>query len=389
MQNLPDTKDSVANAIKNVLMNKDFFIYTLSLAAACLICGCSEKPALPSGNLPAGEDVPMLFSTSVADTKSGGPVTGDNFTKQSIGIYGEYSSVAGGDGEQVFGLSSATELKYGSLPYETADGTTEGWHYEPLQYWKRNQHYRFRAFYPYRFSDGTLNAGLLDAASNPDQIVLNYSMTPGEVGSWNNYDLLVAFSTRDTGTGTDDVRFASVPMEFVHALSALRFKVTYMEDNNYVGKLTKFWLNGLRTTGWMTYSYAEGDVLSPSLSWRTYNYNGSSDFFIWSGSKGFEYGEGNEANVYADDTDNKGGLIFVVPQTCSSDSSDGSGADVTSVSFMTEKSGDAVNTRDLPNVTWEPGRVYTYTIQLGTSNIIIDVTSKEWEVLESEISIDI
>lgn len=371
-------------------MNKDFFIYILSFASACIICGCSEKTiSSPSGNNPGGEEIPMSFSTRVMDTKSGGAVTDDNFREQSIGIYGEYSSLAGGDGEQVFGLSSATELKYGSLPYETADGTTEGWYYEPLQYWKRNQYYRFRAFYPYRFSDGTLNAGLLDAASNPDQIVLNYSMTPGQVGSWNNYDLLVAFSTRDTGAGTDSERFATVPMKFSHALSALRFKVTYSEENSYEGTLTKFWINGLRTTGWMTYAHEGDDVLSPSLSWRTFNYDERSDFFIWSGSKTFRHGEGKEANVYADGSGNKDGLIFVVPQTCSDESGDGSGTDVTSVSFLTLKSGDAVNTRELPKIEWEPGRVYTYTIQLGTSNIIIDVTSKEWEVLESEISIDI
>lgn len=368
-------------------MNRGFLTYSLFIATVLLPCsGCREK-IIPDG--PEHGEHAMSFSTEVL-TK-GVTATNDNLKNQSIGIYGTYSSTPGGDGRYVFeNGDGVTELKFGDYNLEGFSGT-DAWYYEPLQYWKRNQYYRFRAFYPYRFADGKLNEGepgLLESASDTDQILVNYSMTPGKIDNVNNYDLLVAFGTRNTGTdgGDDKMRFSPVTLKFEHALAALKFEVTYAEDNGYTGTLTKFWINGLRSTGWMTYSYAGGNKLEPALDWSTYNYTSNKDYFLWEGSGSFTYNK--PVNVYVT-AENSEGLIFVVPQVCSEERQDGSGTDITSVSFMTKKSGDAINTVVLDRTEWEPGKKYTYTLKMGTSNIIVNVTSEDWEVLESDITIDI
>lgn len=378
-------------------MYKNILKYASAAAVFCLYCGCDKRDGTPGF-----PDEPLMsFATGVTTASRSAGTTDESLKEESIGIYGLYSASETEGGTFVFGNSNATELKYvsGASPEDWK------WEYSPLRYWKRNQIYRFRAFHPYRFADGSRNADLFESGSGADRIVLNYAMTPGAVGSWNNYDLLVAFNSRNTFEGTDAERFATVPMKFSHALSALRFRVTYKENNGYRGYLNKFWIKGLRAYGTMTYSHVRDNVLEPETVWTAQYYTEDKDYFIW------ESGPGNEktfthpdyvnspeesaaglavgpANVYASDDDVEG-LIFVVPQTCSAPRHDGSGKDFTTVSFMTLKSGDAVNTINLPTQVWEPGKIYTYTLEMGTSNIIVDVSSMDWELVESDITIDL
>lgn len=344
------------------------------IAVLCVFLSCSkeERPAHP-----VQDGLVMSFSTEVTSVKSAS--TDDSSLKDhSIGIYGTVSAVEGGNGLPVFGTSNVTELKYGTYP--SGEGYN-GWYYEPLQYWKRNQYYRFRAYHPY-------DAEVFETGNGADNLVIIYRMVPGTVGSWDNYDLLTAFSTRFTG-GADP--FAPVPLKFNHALSALRFYVTYADDHGYQGKLQDFWIEGLRAYGTMSYTHTEENVMDDVTRWNAQYYYDDKQFFLTNPGEDFTYSK--PVNVYSprDNTyppaADTGGLVFVIPQTISQDRADGSGIDWTTVCFKTQKSGEAVNRVNLPRTTWEPGKIYTYTLQLGTSSIIIDVTSKDWEVLESNIDI--
>ena len=127
------------------------------------------------------------------------------------------------------------------------------------------------------------------------------------------------------------------------------------------------------------------------IRWNSQYYYDDKQFFLTNPGKDFTwskpvnvYSPGD--NVYPPAADT-GGLVFVIPQTISQDRADGSGIDWTTVCFKTQKSGEAVNRVNLPQTTWEPGKIYTYTLKLGTSSIVIEVTSKDWEVLESNIDI--
>lgn len=342
--------------------------YIVSAAVICLCCACrkGETTVQPRQDSPA-----MSFSTSVSPTRSIS-TDNDNLKKHSIGIYGEYSQVEGGSGTSVFGTSNVTELKYGTNPPVT---DYEGWYYEPLQYWKRNQYYRFRAYHPYDVAEN------FETGDGADNLVVYYRITPGSVGTWENYDLLVAFATRHTG-GSDP--FVPVRLEFNHALSALRFNVTYAEENNYEGYLQDFWIEGLRVFGIMSYTHPAETTLGEVIKWDAQYFYDDKQFFLYNSGKKFTHAA--PANVYANGDDSQG-LIFVIPQSISQPREDGSGTDWTTVCFKTAKSGDAVNRVNLPAVTWVPGKIYTYDLKLGTSEIIIDVTSKDWEVVESNIDI--
>ncbi len=337
-----------------------------------LSCRKEEHPAQP-----VQDGLVMSFSTEVTSVKSAS--TDDSSLKDhSIGIYGTVSAVEGGNGLSVFGTSNVTELKYATYP---SGNGYNGWYYEPLQYWKRNQYYRFRAYHPY-------DAEVFETGNGADNLVIIYRMVPGAVDSWDNYDLLTAFSTRFTG-GADP--FSPVPLKFNHALSALRFYVTYADDHGYQGKLQDFWIEGLRAYGTMSYTHTEENVMDDVTRWNAQYYYDDKQFFLTNPGEDFTYSK--PVNVYSpgDNTyppaADTGGLVFVIPQTISQDRTDGSGVDWTTVCFKTQKSGEAVNRVNLPRTTWEPGKIYTYTLQLGTSSIIIDVTSKDWEVLESNIDI--
>lgn len=356
-------------------MKNGLWVCIAYFSVLCAFSSCRkvERPALP-----VQEGLAMSFSTEVAPVKS--TSTDDTSLKDhSIGIYGTVSAVEGGNGLSVFGTSNVTELKYGTNPPVT---DYEGWYYEPLQYWKRNQYYRFRAYHPYDLAE------VFETGNGADNLVVIYRMVPGAVGTWDNYDLLTAFATRDTGGSNP---FAVVPLEFKHALSALRFYVTYADDHGYQGKLQDFWIEGLRAYGTMSYTHPDETTLTDVIRWNAQYYYDDKQFFLTNPGEDFTYSK--PANVYAPDDNtwppvtDTGGLIFVIPQTISQDRADGSGTDWTTVCFKTQKSGEAVNRVNLPRTTWEPGKIYTYTLKLGTSSIVIDVTSKDWEVLESNIDI--
>lgn len=359
-------------------MKKGLWTCIVYFAVLCASSACRKEgvPAEPG----TGEDC-MTFSTEVSSVRS--VSTDDTSLKNhSIGIYGVVSSTEGAAGSSVFETTNVTELKYGTEGTDYSEDLKDGykgWYYTPLQYWKRNQYYRFRAYHPYE-------AEVFETGNGADDLVVIYSMTPGRMDTWNNYDLLTAFATRYTG---DADPFAPVELKFNHALSALRFFVTYAEDNDYVGTLRDFWIEGLRAYGTMNYTHTDGTVLDEVIRWDSAYYYDDKQFYLTDPNSDFTFEK--PVNVYdpsaKESTDPAGGMVFVVPQTISRAREDGSGIDWTTVCFKTQKSGDAVNRVNLPTTTWEPGKIYTYTLHLGTSSIVVDVTSADWEVLESNIDI--
>lgn len=271
-----------------------------------------------------------------------------------FGVFGVYSDVAGDENcTNVFLTSAAKQVRW----------NTDKWTYDPLQYWKLNKFYRFRAYHPYSGSAFSINA-----MSDVDDIFIEYAINAGKE------DLLVGFQTVESTASNikNKVKFA-----FKHALCALEFKIAFKNDefieDSYTDNLTSFHLSGLIPTGTLQYTHEDGNNLSEVIKWHA-SYFDDGEYYEWTGSKLFRKYKGSNATTVFDDK----GLVFCIPQTCSP-------ADTkqTIVYFKTKKAGDAVHSAPLPKMQWEPGKIYSYTLLINKSDLEISVTIKDWNEIQA------
>ena len=284
--------------------------------------------------------------------------TDSNLKSLPFGVFGVYSDVAGDENcTNVFLSSAAQQVSW----------NTNKWTYDPLQYWKLNKFYRFRAYHPYSGSAFSINA-----MSDVDDIFIEYAINAGKE------DLLVGFQTVESTASNikNKVKFA-----FKHALCALEFKIAFKNDDfiekDYTDNLTSFHLSGLIPTGTLQYTHEDGNYLSDVIKWDA-TYFDDGEYYEWTGSKQFPKYDGSNAISVFDGFDGNDGLVFCIPQTCSP-----SETKKTTVNFKTEKAGDAIHSAPLPNMQWEPGKIYSYTLLINESNLEISVTIKDWDVIQA------
>ena len=330
-------------------MNR-FRLLTFSIIMLVMMSGCDKSHP---------ESIPLAFSAtpktseSVMDTRAGWTtINKNNLTSYSFGIFGGYSATEGGTLTNLFDDDKAVKVFH--------DGTN--WKYyndeKDVKYWRRNSHYRFRAYCPY-------DAEVLPRTSDADNISIEYRIIDHQ------YDLLVAFETRCPATGG----YGTVDMPFKHALSGLRFKVVFDESvsDGQTDHITEFHLKGLRSAGTLTYSHEAGEPLKPSLSWSTNNsFDSSYEYYKWTGST--EFGKGTPVNIFHDNN----GVIFAIPQIVEEGR--------TSVHFTTAN-GDMDHTATLPPITWEPGKIYTYTLKVLKSSVEVNVGIKDWDEVQSSVEV--
>ncbi len=280
--------------------------------------------------------------------------TDSNLKNLPFGVFGVYSDVAGDENcTNVFLSSAAQQVSWNN----------DKWTYDPLQYWKLNKSYRFRAYHPYSGSAFSINA-----MSDVDDIFIEYAINAGKE------DLLVGFQTVESTASNikNKVKFA-----FKHALCALEFKIAFKDDtfieDGYTDNLTSFHLSGLIPTGTLQYTHEDGNFLRDVIKWDA-TYFDDGKYYEWTGSKSFPKYNGSNATTVFDDK----GLVFCIPQTCSP-------ADTkqTIVYFKTEKAGDAVHSAPLPKMQWEAGKVYSYTLLVNKSDLEISVTIKDWDKIQA------
>ncbi len=309
---------------------------------------------------------------NVAATKAT-KTDGSNLTSNPFGVYGVYSGTKGGSqSTNVFDNSSALRVEYST--------TSGNWEYtrtgdKPKYYWKRNQHYRFRAYHPY-------SASVETGGSSADGILINYRIIQDQ------YDLLVAFSTRCPNEDADGI--ARVPMVFQHALSALRFRVAFDKsvDEGTTDTLTEFHINGVMAAGVLSYTH-NGDYLTPVIKWTSDAFDASTTFYQSTTARTFGVYNPDKPAVSVEPVDIFGtndadNVVFAIPQTCS----DPYYGD-TSIHFKTTGGGDVDNTAVLPTLTWEAGKIYTYTLLIKRSSVQVVVSIKDWNEVESTVDINI
>ncbi|MGN1212198.1 MAG: fimbrillin family protein [Candidatus Cryptobacteroides sp.] len=341
--------------------------YNILLFFLCCLASCRKEVGDSIDT-----QVPLLFQATASDVVSvtKAPAGSDiEKTDQEklitlpFGVFGVWTDLEeSSDGNIVFMESSAQKVNYNSEKYPPA------WEYEPLQYWKLNKFYRFRAYHPFEGE----SFSLVSSTSSADNIVIEYKIIPG------NDDLLVGFWSDQA---TIDVIQNPVVFNFQHALCGLQFKIALKNVPEIADTdedtVTEFHIEGLIPTGTLSYSHDKSDLHIPTLNWSTSFYD-SKSFFEWTGSKTFQKFDGSYAVDIFDGEDN---MVFCIPQTCSSS------LGPTTVHFKTAGSGDADNSATLPSITWEPGKIYTYILLVNKSDLEIKVSIKDWTEIQSSVDV--
>lgn len=338
----------------------------LFVSAAVLLGSCTK---------PQGEEhgAAIGFSTSTVSQVEGTKAnhTGESTTTETLknkpfGVYGMYSVTDGGKGTNVFDFSSPVEVRYtteGSSTEKNWTYTFSGSQYSAKKNWKRNMYYRFRAYHPY-------DATLLQSSSSADGIDIEYRILD------DSYDLLLASAKRYPANDG----YGRVQLEFHHALCALKFKIAFKETvtpADYTDNIIHFYIKGLNAYGHLNYT---GFGADEAFNWSE-TFNSQDKLYEWTGNKTFGVKGQKQPTDILESTE----YFFAIPQTCS-DPANGP----TSIHLFTKKSGgdnEIDHTVNLPQLEWEAGKIYTYTLLVNKSDIEVSVTIEPW--LTKQIPVDI
>ena len=331
---------------KNIL----FSGLTLLFLVAC------HKPSEENGVLIsfASTAQSALVSTKAGAGENTVLSTTEKMRSKPFGIYGLYAQDPGSEtGTNVFLSTDAVAVSY----------RTDSWEYDNLKYWSINQFYRFRAYHPYSGSAfNVLNS------SSVDLISIDYKVASG------NEDLMFAFWE---GQANEAVISRRVPMSFTHALAGLSFSIGFRDskdvDDSRTDNITSFAVSGIIPNGTVLYTHPDGDYDAAKMIWIAENYDASTKYYQWTGSKPFYKLGAHTATPIFDGQDH---VVMAIPQS----SSGAKGP--TKVFFTTSEGGEAVNEITLPPVQWEPGVIYKYTFIVSQSKIDVDITIKDWEPVE-------
>ena len=307
----------------------------LALLLTVTFAGCHQE-LLPE----IGDAISFSFSypTLAAGTKA------DLTDESNIGtilLYGSKLSAGATEKVSFFGPD-------GSSPSTTLEKSGEAWNYDPLKYWEQGASYDFRAIHP--------SSAVVTTGSYSGEIVVSgFSIGSG-------YDLMVA---SQTGVESATQAGTAVPLEFKHACGAVRF---LFKDGNEDYYIKSFELQGLTTSGTMTYNSTNSLPTWGSTSTATYAWPGTTP---WEVPEDYDDGTGLE------------GWYFIIPQ----DLTDAAelrfvytvGASGTQEIPVTVplKGGVGVNTSGVTS--WARANAYTYKITIRPDYISLSVGFDAWE----------
>ena len=311
---------------KNIL----FSGLTLLFLVAC------HKPSEENGVLIsfASTAQSALVSTKAGAGENTVLSTTETMRSKPFGIYGLYAQDPGSEtGKNVFLSTDAVSVSY----------RTNSWEYDNLAF-------------------NVLNS------SSVDLISIDYKVASG------TEDLMFAFWK---GQANEAVISRRVPMSFTHALAGLSFSIGFRDskdvDDSRTDNITSFAVSGIIPNGTVLYTHPDGDYDAAKMIWIAENYDASTKYYQWTGSKPFYKLGAHTATPIFDGQDH---VVMAIPQS----SSGAKGP--TKVFFTTSEGGEAVNEITLPPVQWEPGVIYKYTFIVSQSKIDVDITIKDWEPVE-------
>lgn len=279
-----------------------------------------------------------------------GTAEGEDFREKPFAVFGDWKDTQDGPAlEEVFDNVSVT--------YDGKAPAPSGWNYTPVQRWKTNGWYDFRAYWP--------ASNPIENTSNAQTLALNYNMQV------QNEDLMVAYKGCPTRSG-------EVNLTFRHALAAVAVKFK-TETTAYSFKVKNLFFTSLYYTGTFPYkSKDDGNIGNWQYAERsrvdTEDITKSMRLREWNDE------EGREVKAAVDDYPEEFDLFL--PQSLEV----GERIAPPSMTFTIDIiSGDeiidtATITVALPtDPEWEAGKKYVYEVQIKPDEFDITVRTTEWD----------
>ncbi len=308
---------------------------------------------------------------------------------ESIGIWADYQINVGDKVVKEENVFDGTQLIY----QNKEDGNPYSyWNYAGKDlYWTLGAVYTFRAYYPQ-----TAIEDKVVSSSNATTFVVDYNTAQMQ------YDLLLAANVIDSRTWT---LTQPVPLNFKHALSALKFIFKFEDYFQNSDELTSCWLenteaNEFTNVGMLIYGGSE----LHKMDWiESYQPQSGFKMYYWS-HDGVEFKNDGTERVSAvaysqkgtagDQYTNNHGWLLIIPQK-----SDGT----VRLCFTTKAGGATVYSVPLPKITgtdfnlgetnlgsdFIPGYRYEYTLVITKTNVDVMLSIASWNELNSSFDIKI
>ena len=358
-------------------MMRRILSYRTGLLAVLLIVltGCERL------SLPVSEEGAIRFSAGMVggsgvSVKSGAvdhsyPSHESDFIKvgNSVSVYGSWTSPAGATTDIFRGVELTCEESGDELdPFR--------WTYSPLRYWRSEGSYNFGSVYP-------TNARV-EYGTSGGKLVATYSMLADD------YDLMVA-STKRAMTGSGST--AKVPLKFHHACAAVRFLFRKAEGSEVDYFVDSFELQNLSAVGRLVANWVVTNNPNPGdeeyqINWTPAE-SKSSGIYLWQAADQSQWIE--VPTDYATNPETPTEIEqwhFVIPQLLLGDGvthptlrfSIHVGNDVTPVytNLLLPEEENPESESPTP-ISWEPGKLYTYKVQIQPSKAYIEVEVMPWD----------
>ena len=335
----------------------------------------------------ADTDAVIGFSTvsQELDSRSTGSIliSDLNVVGSEIAVYGFHGSALDYSGEiPVFETEGAKRVCYKpdgqgqskwDYDYIGSDAASSG--VDKVK-WIRSDRYRFRAFYPYSLMSEVNNT------SSAKVLQMRYSLME------HDSDLMVAYATRCPAEDSEGVK--PVTLTFKHALSALKF-IIKKENTNEDESVKEFYLTGLHQFGGLYYFASDASNLKGEQTIMWIPGKADEDTFVhhWDpGDDATKYRKIGANGVSVYDDGDKDGFVFAIPMN--GEYEDKKWVDPRPsifAHFKTDKGGSVLHTAMLPDICWEPGKKYIYTITVKHATVSVEVKIKPWTEVEASAEI--
>lgn len=299
---------------------------------------------------------------------------------------------AGGDGEaisvwgdNIFEGVRETVFQETPLYYDETVGKNDevngiNWNYADEKKWVPGALYMFRAAFPtaeiQKYQSKNVNA---------EQLYLqNFNTQTSQV------DMMVAATVIDTEANPEKMSIP-VPLQFRHIMAGINFTVKWTADYNE--KITSCYLKnvsegkGLATVGNMVYTGYNNS--NEAIEWNT-QFKIPTPIYEWK-TDGVRLSISNEVVLYSKPngvaiekgelfTDNDGWLL-VIPQKVI--------VNELIFYYTLETTGDHLYSVAIPPITYTPGSLYKYVLELGGSDVSITLTIADWNERNATFNIEL
>lgn len=314
--------------------------------------------------------IPISWSITPEDTRA---LTNSNVlqssctpaadsSNESIGVWGDYTVESSGKNE--------TYKEFIATPLTYITGSFNSWEYpgEP-RYWEPRAVYDFRACYPQKLMTSLMTQ--MDATMFQGGPI-NTSVL--------QEDILLAATQVDTRTAnlSEPVR-----LDMRHVFAAIKFKVKAVDgfipatDEG----VTSCWLQNRNSntdlfspSGYLVHSgnlqpritwYPYESTTAPMYVWRHYGVNFNYENTLYTPNAGLE----GEEYTHND------GWLLVVPQTVKEGT--------LSFCYTLKNAGSQVFSVNIPAITYEDGKKYTYMLEIRGSEAELKITVTPWNHINS------